>query len=152
MAPSLRAKLPPNVAGWRSDRNWRNVDHLSHGDPQIQESADRYEGGGLPFGLLNAMGSAVEWILEIGPDVIERRVLDLAAQIRARLTALGAETKDTGSQIVAARFPGRDASQLASDLKAHRIIVAARHGMLRVSPHFYNNEADIDRLVEALAV
>jgi selenocysteine lyase/cysteine desulfurase len=150
VAPSLRAKLPPNVAGWRTDRDWRNVNNLRHGSPQIQESADRYEGGGLPFGLLHALGAAVEWMLELGPDAIERRVLDLAAQTRARLTEAGAEAPDRGSQIVAARFPDRDASQLAAGLKAHRIIVAARHGLLRVSPHFYNNEADIDCLVEAL--
>jgi selenocysteine lyase/cysteine desulfurase len=28
--------------------------------------------------------------------------------------------------------------------------VSARHGLLRVSPHFYNNEADLDRLVEVI--
>jgi selenocysteine lyase/cysteine desulfurase len=29
--------------------------------------------------------------------------------------------------------------------------VAARHGNLRVSPHFYNDEADLARLAEALS-
>jgi selenocysteine lyase/cysteine desulfurase len=31
-----------------------------------------------------------------------------------------------------------------------KIIVAARRGFLRVSPHFYNDENEIDRLVGAL--
>lgn len=150
VAPHLREKLPPNVAGWRTDRDWRNVNNLRHGTPIPAESADRYEGGGLPFGLLHALGVAAEWMLAIGPENIERRVLDLAAQTRRRLAALGAEAPDTGSQIVAAKFPGRDAAALSAALKSQRILTAARHGMLRVSPHFYNNEEDINRLCAAI--
>jgi cysteine desulfurase/selenocysteine lyase len=59
---------------------------------------------------------------------------------------LGAEAPDRGSQIVAAKFAGRDPSRLARELKTRRVLVAARHGYLRVSPHFYNNEEDLDRL------
>jgi selenocysteine lyase/cysteine desulfurase len=51
--------------------------------------------------------------------------------------------------IVTARFE-RDASELAASLGDRRIMVAARRGNLRVSPHFYNNEEDIDRLGRAL--
>jgi len=60
------------------------------------------------------------------------------------------EAVDTGSQIATAKFPGIDPSALARELKARRVIVAARHGFLRVSPHFYNDESDLDRLEEEL--
>jgi cysteine desulfurase/selenocysteine lyase len=66
------------------------------------------------------------------------------------LRNLGAEVTENRSQIVAARFPEHDVSQIARALKEQRILVAARHGHLRVSPHFYNNEEDLDRLVEGL--
>jgi selenocysteine lyase/cysteine desulfurase len=46
---------------------------------------------------------------------------------------------------VAIRFDGRDPSPLARALKQQRVLVSARHGCLRVSPHFYNNEEDLDR-------
>jgi selenocysteine lyase/cysteine desulfurase len=150
VAPELRSFLPPQVAGWRSDRGWRNVDDLEHGDPTLAEPAERYEGGGLAFGLLHALGAAAGWMLELGPETIERRVLALAGQVRARLTALGAEAPDTGSQIVAATFPGRDPSALAAALRDARVAVAARHGFVRISPHFYNTEADVDRLADVL--
>jgi cysteine desulfurase / selenocysteine lyase len=151
VAPELRKVLPPNVIGWRSHRDWHNVDNLHHGLPVLKDSAERYEGGGLPFGLLHAMGTTVEWMLEIGPEAIEQRVLELAASARTRLRNLGAEVLDHGdSQIVAAKFPDQNPSRLASELKARRVLVAARHGRLRVSPHFYNNESDLDRLEEEL--
>src|SRR5579863_10008036 len=39
VSPAMRAKLPPNVVGWKSDRNWRNVDNLHVGTPEFSESA-----------------------------------------------------------------------------------------------------------------
>ena len=150
VAPSLRARLLPNVAGWRTDREWRNVDNLHHGMPALKDSAEKYEGGGLQFGLLHAMGTAVDWLLELGPEAIESRVLELARSARARMIALGAAADDTGSQIVAVKFDGVDPSRLARELMARRVVVAARQGFLRISPHFYNNEEDLDRLESEL--
>jgi selenocysteine lyase/cysteine desulfurase len=82
----------------------------------------------------------------LGPAEIEARVRSLATLARARLEKLGADAPDNGSQIVAAKFPGTDPSRLAQELKERRVLVAARHGYLRVSPHFYNNEEDLERL------
>jgi cysteine desulfurase / selenocysteine lyase len=146
IAPELRAKLPPNAVGWRSHRSWREVDNLHHGSPELKDTAEKYEAGGLPFPLLYAMEASVELILEIGPDAVENRVMELAKLARERLSAMGAEAVENGSQIVAAKFPGHDPSRLARELKSRRVLVAARHGYLRVSPHFYNDESDIDRL------
>lgn len=150
VAPELRKRLPPNEIGWRSHRTWREVDNLHHGAPELKETADKYEGGGLPFPLLYAMEASVNMLLELGPEAIERRVLHLAGSARERLRSLGAEVEETGSQVIAAQFPGQDASRLAQQLKTKRVLVAARHGFLRVSPHFYNNEQDLDRLEQEL--
>jgi selenocysteine lyase/cysteine desulfurase len=151
VSPELRERLTPNIIGWRSHHDWRNVDHLHHGKPEFKASAEKYEGGGLPFFLLSAMHASVDWILEIGPEAIERRVLGLAGSVRTMLRALGAEVADTGSHIVSARLAGSaDASAVARLMKAERVIVSARHGRLRVSPHFYNDEADLARLQETL--
>jgi cysteine desulfurase/selenocysteine lyase len=151
ISPEFRAKLRPNVIGWRSHHDWRNVDNLHHGSPVFSDKAEKYEGGGLPFALLYAMEASVNLMLQIGPALIEKRVLEFASCARDRLRGLGAQVDDSGSQIVAARFPGQDVSQLARDLKKHRIVVAARHGYLRVSPHFYNNEEDLNQLIDCLS-
>jgi cysteine desulfurase / selenocysteine lyase len=146
ISPAFRERLAPSIVGWRSHHEWRNVDSLHHGSPVFKDSAEKYEGGGLPFHLLYAMEAAVNWMLAIGPAEIEKRVLILAASTRDMLRGLGAEVEDTGSQVVAARFPGRDISGLARELASRSVVVSARHGRLRVSPHFYNDESDIARL------
>jgi len=153
VSPALRKKLPANIIGWRSHHDWRNVDRLHSGTPEFKDAAEKYEGGGLPFHLLYALESCVAWLLEIGPEAIERRVLDLADAARSMLRGLGAKVEDTGSQIVIAGFPALeafDASRTARALREQNVVVAARHGRLRVSPHFYNDEGDLRRLETAL--
>jgi selenocysteine lyase/cysteine desulfurase len=146
VAPELREQLPATVIGWRTDRDWREVNALHHGEPRLIDSAEKYEGGGLPFPSVYAMGAAIEMLLAIGPKTVEERVLDLAAQARTMLQSFGAEVNADESQIVTACLPGRDAAALARALKERRILVSARHGRLRISPHLYNDESDIEAL------
>jgi selenocysteine lyase/cysteine desulfurase len=153
--PTIRARLRPNVIGWRSDRDWRNVNSLHHGSPRFGASAEKYEPGMLPFPSLYGMQASVQLLEEIGSAAIEARVLELAALIRRELAAFGAKSDPAPgaclpSQIVTARLPGMDASSLTLSLAARGIVTSARKGCLRVSPHFYNNEEDVAKLVEAL--
>jgi selenocysteine lyase/cysteine desulfurase len=150
MSPAARAKLPPTVVGWRSHEAWREVDHLHHGTPVFSAAAERYEGGFLMIANLYALEASLDLMLEIGVEAIERRVLELAGRTRAALRALGAAVPETGSQIVCAKFGGADPSALARRLKERRVLVAARKGALRVSPHLYNNEDDIAILAAEL--
>ncbi|MBC8166295.1 MAG: aminotransferase class V-fold PLP-dependent enzyme, partial [Bryobacteraceae bacterium] len=140
----------PTVVGWRSDRGWRNVDHLHHGSPDFADGAEKYEGGMVNFPSLYAMGEAVQMILEIGPEQIEQRVLESAEKCAEILEAAGGEITYRGSPILAARFEGVDAPTLAQGLKKDGVFVSARHGRLRVSTHFYNNSDDLQRLREGL--
>jgi len=145
----LRERLRPNVMGWRSHRDWRNVDNLHHGVPELTSTAEKYEGGSVSSSLLYAMEASVGLMLEIGPEVIEQRVLGLAEKTREILRELGGSVEEYASPIVAARFENQDVSALARSLKEKRVLVAARRGHLRVSPHFYNNEQDLEALREA---
>lgn len=148
--PDLRKRLRPNVMGWRSHHDWRNVDNLHHGVPELTTTAEKYEGGSVSSALLYAMEASVDLMLEIGPESIEQRVLGLAGKTREILRELGGSVEEFRSSIVAARFENRDISALARALKEKRVLVAARRGHLRVSPHFYNNEQDLEILKDAL--
>jgi cysteine desulfurase / selenocysteine lyase len=149
--PELRERIQPSVVGWRSDKRWRDVDHLHEGAPEFKAAAEKYEGGMISFALLYALEASIGLMRELGPENIERRVLGLADQLRAGLRAAGAEVADGATPIVSARFSGRDCSEMARALMRQRIVVSARHGFLRVSPHLYNNERDLSTLLDALA-
>lgn len=146
VAPELRAVLPATTVGWRSDRGWRNPNTLNHGRPVFSEDAEKYEGGMIDFGALYAMGAVVDMMLALGPAAIERRVLEFGDRVREDFRRLGAEVNADRTPIVTAKFPDRDSGALAAALKEERIIVSARQGRLRVSPHFYNNADDLEVL------
>jgi selenocysteine lyase/cysteine desulfurase len=148
--PELREKLHPTTIGWRSHHDWHAVDNLHHGAPVFSPDAEKYEGGMLSFALLYAMQASIEMMLEIGPAQIEERVLGLADQIRQVLRNAGAQVAEHRSPIVTARFEHADPSKLTKALRERRVIVAARKGQLRVSPHFYNNAEDIGTFAREL--
>ncbi len=83
----LRDRLEPLAIGWRSHHDWRNVTALWHGRPQLKTSAEKYEAGMLPSALLYALEASVDLMLELGPSVIEQRVLELAGKARALFDA-----------------------------------------------------------------
>ncbi|MBK5293248.1 MAG: aminotransferase class V-fold PLP-dependent enzyme [Acidobacteriia bacterium] len=155
VAPELRERLQPNVVGWRSHHEWRRVDSLHRGAPLFSGKAEKYEGGMLNFPSLYAMGAVVEMMEELGGAGIEARVMETAEALREVLRGQGGRllcdaAPHYDSQIVTARWEGRDASEIARELKKERVLVSARHGNLRVSVHFYNDRADLERLGEAL--
>jgi selenocysteine lyase/cysteine desulfurase len=151
VAPELRKRLAPLAVGWRSHKDWRRTERLHEGVPEFMEQAERYEAGMLSSLPLYALEASVDRMLEIGPENIERRVLALASEARSRIRAIGGEPLPyEDSAITASGFPGHDVDALARELQQRRVLVSARYGMLRVSTHFYNDESDLDRLIESL--
>ena len=153
--PQVREWLPPSLYSWRSHKDWRSVDHLHEGLPELPQAAMKYEGGGQNFTGIRALGAVLKMLHSLGPETIEKRVLELAAKTRNLLRARGGilhydRHPHYDSPVVSAQFPGVDMSALAVELRRRRIALAARKGNLRVSPHFFNNEDDLGKLDEAL--
>lgn len=153
--PEVREWLQPSVFSWRSHKDWRRVDALYHGPPELPAEAQKYEGGLQNFSGIYAMGAVLEMLLRLGLDQIEARIVHLAELGREVLRRAGAvllsdRLPHYNSPILAAQFPGADVVKLAGRLRDNRVVVSARHGYLRVSPHFFNNEEDLGRLEEVL--
>jgi len=91
-------------------------------------------------------------MLEAGPGRIEHRVLSLSEMTANILEELGASIAHRDTNIVSAQWKSEDAAARIRDgLEQRRILVSARRGALRVSPHFYNDESDLAKLKTAAA-
>lgn len=116
--------------------------------------AGKFEPGSPSVLSTQALGAALDLLAEVGPRNIEARLLQLTDRLAAGLRARGAEivspwNPDERSGIVVFR-PSTDPQRLCSALVGEGFIVRVRGGGIRVAPHFYNNEDDIDRLLTAL--
>lgn len=152
VSPDLRRRLRPQVMGWRSHREWRNVDALHTGAPVLSEDAEKYEGGMLDFMALYALRQSVQTMLDLGPENIAARINGLVALLRQELAKVpGATWYDyANSPIVSASIPGIAVAQLVRQLQRWNIIASARHGRLRLSLHGFNNTEDVVMLGRAL--
>jgi cysteine desulfurase / selenocysteine lyase len=150
--PEVRQWLEPTVVGWRSHHSWRDFGNLHHGMPEWSPTAERYEACMQPVALLAAMEASVDLFLEIGPEAIEARALELAARVKEAVERVGGSVAHPGSPIAACKFPGVEAAEIAQRLAERNVLTSARKGNLRVSLHLYNNEEDIERLMDAAGV
>jgi selenocysteine lyase/cysteine desulfurase len=63
---------------------------------------------------------------------------------------LVSDPKLRAPHILSLRFPGGMPDNLIARLEAENVFVSPRLGLIRISPHVYNDEADVDRFVEVL--
>ena len=116
--------------------------------------AAKFEPGSPSVLSTYALGAAIDLLLEVGAGRIERRLIDLTNRLGAGLRARRAEIispwgAGERSGIVVFRL-GNDPQRLCAELIRRGFVVRVRSGGIRVAPHFYNNEDDIDRLLAAL--
>jgi len=125
------------------------VPEYAHGPRRMASGTDNTYG-------LAVMSESARMLLEIGQDRIARRIRELECYYRAKLKEaklpvrmLGSEDPATWGGSVSFVLDPAIREQLKTALAAEKIHAAAR-GYFRVSLHFYNTEAEIDRLIRVL--
>jgi selenocysteine lyase/cysteine desulfurase len=120
----------------------------------MSNTASRFELGSPHFSNILSLKAAIQYISKIGITYIERRILDLTSYLAERLEELNLEIlsplKDEKSRSGIILFKTHNADEIVRKLEKKRVIVSARAGGIRVSPHLYNNEQDIDTLIREL--
>ena len=124
--------------------------HLRH------DAAARVELGCPHFAGMFALGASIDLMMEIGVKQIEERVLGLNRLLTERLKNAGwevlsplngtMETMRSAQTLVAVEEPAATVAKLA----ARKVVVTEKPQGIRIATHFFNNEDDIDQLLEAL--
>ena len=156
---SLQEKLRPPVYGWH---NVRCPNYIAQEEIVYRRDAHRFEAG--THNLLGIVGlvAAMELILEIGVDNIAAELLRKRAWLVPALqakgyTVLGANAATEQSSGIVT-FTSPDSSKLPDlhqKLSAANIITSLRSDRkgrryIRLSPHFYNTDAELQRTLEML--
>ena len=144
--------LEPFWRGWMSVPD--SGDYLGYGQPP-RDDARRFEEGAPNMLGAAALDASVGLLLEAGPAAVEERVLALTAHVAEGARRLGCEiTSPFGdgrrSAIICCRHPRVSADEIVAHLSGRGIAAAGRLGSVRLSPHFYNTEDELDRALAAV--
>jgi selenocysteine lyase/cysteine desulfurase len=147
----LAGQLSPPLVGWKSVQNEFEFDHPAL---LLKTNALRFEEGSMNLMGIVGIGAALDLLFEVGIEHIEQRVLDLgdlvlkeAAKRGYRVLTPIARNERGGNITFTGNF---DPAKMRDSLQDKRIMVNARGGGIRVSPHFYNTGEDIAGLFDAM--
>jgi selenocysteine lyase/cysteine desulfurase len=134
----LLEKVVPHSAGWYAGEDV----HASYFGPPLRlaSSARRLDVSPAWFSWVGTE-PALDLIEQIGVEAIQAHDVALANRFRA-----GIGLKPSNSAIVCADLPG-------ADERLHRegIVAAVRGGRLRTSWHVYNDESDVDHVLNIVS-
>jgi cysteine desulfurase/selenocysteine lyase len=151
--PELLERIDPLLVGVGS------MEEMNFFEPTFKygSTARKFEESGISWLDMAAFGAAVGLLLEVGIDVIAEHVLGLARRLAEGLVERGHKIvepwprePDEYSGIVSFSRPGTTEVELLRDLTAAGVICRTHRDFVRLSPHFYNTEAEVDRVLEVL--
>jgi cysteine desulfurase/selenocysteine lyase len=153
----LQEKLDPHIYGWN---NVRIVNYTAQEQIVFRRDAHRFEVGTQNLLGIVGLHAAMEMLLEVGIDNIAKELLRKRALLVSGLQAkgysvLGAKNgPESASAITSFYKPGdKTLPDLHKKLEAANIITSLRGDRtgqlyIRLSPHFYNTDAELHRLLE----
>lgn len=144
----------PLVVGWFGTKDPFDFDRSRL---SLRDDARRFETGTYALPQAFTAAGGLEIILEVGVENIRARSQELTKGLIERVDDAGIELlsprDDTRrSGLVRIRIPGgrAEAERVLHELFARDVVLDSRDDALRISPHFFNDESDLDRCIEEL--
>lgn len=153
VAAEHRDALEPIESGWTNiNRKGKFIDCGT----ELLPDARRFEAGSLNTNGVYGLRAAIDLLQEIGIATIAERAMKIAGLLADGLASVGFDIAcrpPLGSPIIGATPPDVEKTSilwLHRKLEEEGIVTAPREGLLRFSPHFYNDENEVGRVVEVL--
>jgi cysteine desulfurase / selenocysteine lyase len=155
---SAQEKLRPIAQGWH---NVRCPDFVAQEQLVYRSDARRYEAGTANLAGLAGLAAALALLLEVGvaniaDELLRKQSWLLPALQEKGFTVLQADAPTPNASAILSFYrPGADMAGLQQKLLAARVQASLRtdrkgQNYIRLSPHFYNTDAELRRLLENL--
>ena len=152
MSKRVMEQVRPVYVGWTGNKN--RMDHSKY-TLNLEADARKYETGIPNWVGLKGIAESMEQYLELGKDDVEAYILELVDYMYEKvsevdhLSILGNFEKENRSGIVYINFPAE--WELTNGILQENGIRANVSGKaIRAALHYYNNRADIDKLITFL--
>jgi cysteine desulfurase / selenocysteine lyase len=144
---------------WMAVAGSHNFSELNFDDPRPGPNAKRWDApewaSYFNFNLV-AMDTSLELVLRMGPERVaahNRKLIDFMFERLPKDRCVPASPLDAAQRGPYGCFAARSrekTAELYQRLRKENVIVSLREGNIRVSPHVYNTERDIDRLISVI--
>jgi len=144
-------EITPRLEGWFS----MELNHESYMDRSVRPktNANRFATGTVPLAAAFGLRRSCEILLEAGPQRASQRAIqlsDMLAQAAAASNIGVISARDEAkTAIVSLRLA--DCPTLPEKLSAAKVAFSIREGAVRLSPHWYLLESEIQRVCEIIA-
>jgi selenocysteine lyase/cysteine desulfurase len=151
----LVERFEPPFVGWASVKPevFDTVEFWDIWRLQLSDTASRFEVGSPSYISFVGAAAALQLLLDVGIEKIQKRILGLTELLMNSVKDLGyrlTTPEDDKCRSGIAHFLVDRAQEKAERLKKKGIIISARSRGLRVAPHFYNTKEEIECLVGEL--
>ena len=154
IAPRWRDGLPIEQS-WLNREASEDFARLVDYRDTYRPGARRFDVGETPnFALMPMALAALRQILDWRVDRIAATLRSLTGRIAEEAEAIGLSVPDPSARaphMIGLGIPGGLPAGLPERLADERVYVSVRGSSIRVSPHLYNDEDDVKRLIELLA-
>lgn len=149
----LIEELQPPFVGWASVKQeiFNTEDSWNIRSLNLSETASRFEIGSPSFISLVGAREAMKLLLDFGIDRIEKRILKLTGQLISAVKNFGLRLQTPEEPLCRSgivNFKTNEPGKEVKHLRHRGIVVSARGNGIRVSPHFYNTEEEIDKFID----
>ncbi|MGI9077909.1 MAG: aminotransferase class V-fold PLP-dependent enzyme [Gemmatimonadaceae bacterium] len=150
----LVTALEPSSVGWLAMRGSDDFTRLVDYDFTYWDDARRFEVITLPFQDFAGLNASLELLLELGPKRVEThvsRLVDRAVQwsrerTNVRLITPWEPQRRAGIVAIAPADP----QAVSDNLRQARVSHSLREGAIRLSPHCFNTDAEMERALQLL--
>lgn len=154
LSDRARERVEPALVGWISvETPWDFEDR----EQPFHHNTLAWESGTGPSSLFYGLEQSLKLLIDSGIERIESHLEELTDFLCESVSGdafrvVSSRRSGEKSQIVSLEPLGeKNSDDIFRELESQKTIVSSRSGRLRISPHFYNNINDIERLAGVLA-
>ncbi|NND97582.1 MAG: aminotransferase class V-fold PLP-dependent enzyme [Pirellulaceae bacterium] len=142
--------------GWGSVKNSYNY---AQPEFNLRDTAARFEAGSANMVGVAALSASVKLFMQIralhGESAVADRIIHLAESLHNKLAEIDVTSRmpadrDNRSGIVTFDVADVDPAEIRQRCLQQNVVVSCRGGGVRASIHAYNDETDLDRLVDVV--
>ena len=149
-----RKLLAPNSIGGESAMIYDDA-NLAYKD-----IPDKFQTGFRNYVGFVGLEASIDYMLQFGLDNIRKKIMKLSNLMRTELsnisgvTLYGPENESKRTSIVSFTLDGHEPQQIVEELEKKKIVLAVREildkKIVRASPHYFNSEVEIQKVVEEI--